>query len=886
MKRVYLQVSTHWDREWYNSFQAFRYELINTTKKIISELALKKNINYFVFDGQTIVVEDYLEIMPRDYDNLADVVKDGSMKLGPWYVMPDEWLVSGESLIRNFLQGKQICDSFGVMPYSYGYINDIFGHIAQFPQILNQVGIRMAYLGRGLSAPGYDFKHFVWQSPDGSKCFGYKDNYSMAYRSYQQFLASGEKTEAEKDEYVRQYVSEELSKCKNGVLLLNITDDHAYLNETMLDLVQRVRKLEQIEVIESGFDGAYDAIAISEDSLPVVCGELIMPAHAMDMRVVTDAISSYYPLKEENDRCQSVLENETAPMIAYSHMAGKPVRKEFLQAAYKELLKNHPHDDICGCSTDQVHKDMYYRYEQVKEVAKAVERDFICKIGRAKAGTDENYLLEIFNPAPYEREQIITVDLEFEQDFFPRYAGNAPYQPRNMFRLFDSQNRELKYQIMNIERNLLSDRYNISQEKPVIDRYTISFPAKLTAFGMTEYLVTPTKAIIRNKNTMKSGDSWAENAYVRIEIRQDGTFDLHDKVTGKAYEKLHYFLDDAEAGNGWFHEDAANQNAIVSSRFSACTVEKIRSGSMEISFCITKIMLVPEKMDYDTYSRSEEKVELKIISEITLKQDSGKVYIRTKVVNNAKDHRLKMMLPTQIAGDTYWVSQAFYFGERVSGVYQDTHDWFEPMPQEGHFDGIIYKTDANGNGLAFVGQAGFHQAGVLDDEESTISIVMFRSFGRAYMINDPQKSQIPGELTFCYTIVPMNENVKKNTLLAYRKYDFRKETAVFSRCAGRVEAKNTEGMLKMEGDGIALSIIKVAEKEDDSIIFRVFNTENRETFMQVTFGREVKQVSAADLYENATEIFGENVSQIKIKIKPFEIRTLVIKFTGRDSYAL
>lgn len=119
MKKVYIQVSTHWDREWYNHFQAFRYDLIDTTEKIIDEVTSRETINNFVFDGQTIVLEDYLEIMPQNYAKLEEVIQSGALKIGPWYVMPDEWLVSGESLIRNFLQGKRICNHFGVEPFSY-----------------------------------------------------------------------------------------------------------------------------------------------------------------------------------------------------------------------------------------------------------------------------------------------------------------------------------------------------------------------------------------------------------------------------------------------------------------------------------------------------------------------------------------------------------------------------------------------------------------------------------------------------------------------------------------------------------------------------------------------------------------------------------------------
>ena len=190
MRKIYLQVSTHWDREWYRPYQEFRYRLIGVTDKIFDQTTKKEHFRKFFFDGQTIVIENYLGLLPQNREKVADLIREGSIEIGPWYVMPDECLVSGESLIRNFLQGRQVCREFGVKPYPYGYVNDVFGHIAQFPQLMNQIGIHMTYQSRGLSGAGQDMRHFIWEAPDGSQCYGYKCNYADAYEVYGKFLNS------------------------------------------------------------------------------------------------------------------------------------------------------------------------------------------------------------------------------------------------------------------------------------------------------------------------------------------------------------------------------------------------------------------------------------------------------------------------------------------------------------------------------------------------------------------------------------------------------------------------------------------------------------------------------------------------------------------------
>lgn len=878
MKRVYMQVSTHWDREWYNHFQAFRYELIGTTEKILEELSSKENIDHFVFDGQTVVLEDYLEIKPQKEKDIKESVKKGEMQIGPWYVMPDEFLVSGESLIRNFLTGKQVAEHFETEPYAYGYVNDIFGHIAQFPQLLNQFGIRMAYLGRGLGGPENDFRHFVWKSPDGSSCLAYKYNYSKAYRSYLSFVQQ-DRTEDEKDAWVRDYIFHEFEKCKNDVLLLNVTDDHGYLNDVMLDFIRRVKKIDEIELITSGFAQAYDDIAKSVEQLPVKEGELIETSYDGDMRVVTDSISSYYNLKADNDRCQMILEQKTAPMMAYAHLMNHNMPVEFLQTAYKYLLKNHPHDNICGCSTDQVHKDMQYRYDQVKEMANAIRRDFVCRMKKERTEDGSDYCLTIFNPAPYCRNQMVTVDVEFERDYSCRRSGNTSHQMRNMFRLYDVSGNEIEYQILDIRQNIMNDDRNITQLKPRVDTYTITFMASLTAFGMTEYLIKPATGFVRNQNTMQSGDTWVENAYARLEIASDGTITLSDKITGKRYDKLHYFVDDAEAGNGWFHEDAGNHNAEVTSRYTPCMVEKVECGSRQVTFRVTKIMSLPECMEYDTYSRSEARVEMKLISRITLKADSGKVYIETELDNCARDHRLKLMLPTNIKGDRYFASQAFFFAERTIGTKPETFHWFEPEPLEKNFDGIIYKQDESGCGFAFVGQHGFHQAGILDDEEDTISVVMLRSFGRGYLLGESEYCQIPGKHAFQYTIVPMNENTSRCELLNSRTYDFFQEEAMSVRCQSDVQIQCQKDVLRVSGEHVAVSIIKPAEKEDETLILRVFNTSGKPADAVVTSRYMTQKVYITDLYENPVKLLAENINEVSFTLAPYEIRTIALRYT-------
>ena len=150
---ILLVPHTHWDREWYQTFQQFRIRLVQAVDKLLDILDSDNTFSHFMLDGQTIVLDDYLEIQPEQEERLRQHIRSGRILVGPWYVQPDEFLVSGESLIRNLQVGIRQATDFG-NPMYVGYVPDSFGHIAQLPQIFQGVGIDNAVFWRGVGVRG------------------------------------------------------------------------------------------------------------------------------------------------------------------------------------------------------------------------------------------------------------------------------------------------------------------------------------------------------------------------------------------------------------------------------------------------------------------------------------------------------------------------------------------------------------------------------------------------------------------------------------------------------------------------------------------------------------------------------------------------------------
>src|SRR4029453_17099935 len=115
-RRVHVVPHTHGDREWFSSFQTFRLRLVDLLDDLLGRMEGDPSYARFLLDGQLAVVEDYLAVRPGAGERvrgLRRLVGSGRVAIGPWYTLPDEFLVGGETLVRNLQLGLRVGDRFG-----------------------------------------------------------------------------------------------------------------------------------------------------------------------------------------------------------------------------------------------------------------------------------------------------------------------------------------------------------------------------------------------------------------------------------------------------------------------------------------------------------------------------------------------------------------------------------------------------------------------------------------------------------------------------------------------------------------------------------------------------------------------------------------------------
>ena len=886
-KDIFYFSSTHWDREWYQNFQGFRYRLVKVMDGILEAMENLEDFDVFHLDGQTIVLEDYAEIKPKNAQRLIEYIKNGRIKIGPWYVMPDEFNLSGESLIRNLMLGHELSEKWGAdSAWKFGYVCDIFGHIAQMPQIFKGFDIDYSYQCRGYYTDSEPY--FVWRSPDGSETLNMRMGNLNGYGEFAcrvLLKPYGEEpyTLEELKERIKEYIEFLLTTTEFPVYVVNDGLDHHPLHTDTGKYIEYIKEfvpdanVHHCDLREAGL-----LLEKYRKDMKVVEGELNKSAQNVSMQLITNTISSYYPIKKTNDKCQIKLEKIAEPMMAYSAMAGNVMEREYVNLAYKYLIQNHPHDSICGCSIDQVHKDMEYRFAQTSEICDELMNDYVSENARPfKLGKDKDThgILTLFNPLPYDVNKVVTVDLGMKCNFPETYAEPFGYEIINNFKICDYEGNEIPYQVTDIRRNQVHRIKDQASER--VDVHTVTFMAHMPAGGKCEYRIVPSKKPTRYLRHLDSGNDFMENANIRVTINPNGTIDIYDKKLGKTYSNQLTLVDDIEIGDGWYHCNTKNDRTVISS-YGDCSVEKIESGCSRCVFKITKVLSLPEKADFlpAGITRSNTYKDCTAVFEVGLSENADFVDVKLTFDNNVCDHRLRLAVPTYTESDKYFAGQAFYCCQRDVDIDYSTQDWYERELNEKAMNGIMGKRASDGSGLAFVSAEGLHECGSFDDKDKTLYATLIRSFKRTVQTNGEIGGQILGKHEYMFNLVPLSSDITYADLVRQQDVMGVGLISSYAEVDADSETQAPVTNFRLSGDDILLSVIKCAQREEGAIVVRMFNASDKESVAKLEFAKAVSSAVETNMNEEILSKNNAKVSEntVSLNITPWHVSTVMIKF--------
>ena len=556
---------THWDREHSRPFEQFRWHLVyNVMDKLMEIYENVPEYKSFMFDGQSLGIGDYLEIRPEREPDIARYVKEGRLVVGPFFVGPDEFIPSGESLIRNLLMGHKIANQFGGV-MKIGYNPDAFGHIAQLPQILRGFGIDAAVFSRGVGEDvGKPGTEFLWEAPDGSEIIAVYNHYGNT---------AGLSTDLESALNQIKNAIRSVQPKKLPYFLLSNGSDGSPPQAHVPEVIKYANeKLEDTEIVHGALQQYIDLVRSSASQLSRYRGELRWGRYNL---ILSGVYSARTYLKQANAQTQTLLEKYAEPFATFAYaMVGDEYPAAFLSRAWYLLLQNHFHDTICACSQDKVYHDAMMRYAHSQQIAEKLNERSLKVLVReiqTQAEIPNATALVVFNPLSFERTEVATkkiyLSVEVEGNMIPYVIKDSGGK------VIPSQIRHQRVR-EHFQPTFWDKRYPTGKRMREFD---ISFIAEaVPPCGYKIYYLCPEKAAVRKENLSVTARGMA-NDFLSVAINPNGTLNLTDKLSGQSYSGLHFF-EDVESVCGEYNHYTAPNSQVFTSLNEPARVNLVETG--------------------------------------------------------------------------------------------------------------------------------------------------------------------------------------------------------------------------------------------------------------------------------------------------------------------
>lgn len=858
---------THWDREWYRTFEAFRARLVDTVDRVLDQLDEDPGWHYLL-DGQAIVAEDYLAVRPDQRDRFAAAVTAGRLAIGPWYVQPDSLLPSGESHVRNLLEGRRVAEALGGCS-RVAYAPDSFGHPARFPQIFTGFGLDPFVYWRG---NGDEVDHlgpvYRWQAPDGSAVTAY-----VLVRGY--FSAAGLPADPDRAaELLARGIAGFGPVDRAPIVLMNGVD-HMYPQPHTSAVADALAARTGAAVSR----GLLDDLVTTVDSAdrPTFTGDLLGGRLA---NLLPGVWSSRLPLKQADRRAERALVGWAEPWAALGRLFGLADESPSLRTARRALLANQAHDSIGGCSIDEVHRQMAGRTATAIGLADATTARVLERLAglgpERHVPWDTALDIAVFNPSPFPRTDVVRVPL----DGFPLYritVADAGVHPLSLAGVTVS-GYEADGQPARTIRSEDPDRVRMVEDGPPLDVEVLV--ADVPAFGWRRVRLVPSVA---HDDEIDSGREIDDGAGLTVRADDDGTLSV--ERAGVRFSGLTAIEDRGDRGDTYDFDPVVDDPGC---EFLDATVERRRHASGLARLVVTRRFSVPTALTADRRGRGAERVVLTVRTEARVAPGVGRVDLHVVLDNPARDHRIRMLFPTGRPTTGFRAATTFGVAERNTDPVPH-HGWWHGPPTTFPHQGWI-----SAHGLT-VGAPGLPEAEVTDD--GTIAITLLRAVGwmshnelgdrpiaAGPTITTPD-AQCPDGIGADLTlrIDPPDDAAAAGRVPVVAAAD---ELGLRAVPAGDAPVLPPgSSLVTVRPEGVCLSALKPAE-DGDGLVVRVLNPGRAALDATVTFGVPVADAVSVRLDETSDGLpLVREESCLHLPLGPHALRSVRVRTTGSTAAA-
>ena len=928
MKKIHIVTYTHWDREFRWEFERTRMRLVDLFDNLFEIMESKSDYRSFLCDGQLTLIEDYLEIRPEMKDTVKKYVAEGRLEIGPWFTLPDCSPIQGESVVRNLQYGFKKCKEYGE-PLKCGYNVFSFGQIGQLPQIYKDFGIDSIVFYKYMDPKKSKYHEFIWESPDGTKALASRLGPEARWNF---FFAGHIPIVYDKDAWHKdwQYKWGDFGKIFHtanpddyGWFYDVLDPETSYHPENLRLGMERALKTvvgtaapdcvlmfegtdftephpltpEIIKDLQKEYEGELEIVHSTLADYLKELKEKLKDVNDLDtvkgpMRdgpvgsIHTDVYSTHPEVMIENSHSENTLIRYAEPLstLAWKHGISK-YPETYLEKTWKLLFQSHAHDSMHGLGPKTLVDGEMARLEQAGIIAKGLERkglENITKEINTSNVDDCEYFLAVHNPSSFERSEVVEAYVDIPRDIILKYVI-----------IEDMDGNPVKVQEIERQNNVRAGIYHPrSRNMPFYcNKVHLYFEANnIPALGYKTFKI---KWAEKNEypyphedwdaprilsNNMLCGINEAQNEFVRVKVNPDGTVNVTDKSTGKVYENLNYLLDLGDRGNMWSYDNIPCDKIISSQGINAVVATTV-NGPLAVKFTVDYKMILPKEYDFAKQQRSEHTVDIPVHVEMTLKKGSKYLEVVTNIDNKAKDHYLKVCMPTSLNAEKTWAEGSFMVAEypvrpSVDGDVRGNELARHP------FQLWCDVADEN-NGFAVLSDATKDYEILEDCENQTIAMGLVRCTRLRIACDNRLWMEYPGdessqslrEFTYRYAFMPhsgkWNEAGLYNEGLAFnaplKVCEFGKQEGMFG---------TDKSFIEIKGDNLVLS--SVIRSDEDSMLIRMFNPTEETIDAQLNLGIDVKEAYTVKLDGTRSEKLVVKNNSIDLSVAKGKIYTVEV----------
>lgn len=877
LARLYVVAHLHWERENWESFETRRARLLDIVAELYEELEAVETssdpgngLRAILLGGQTILLEDMVTLRPDLISRLLVYNAGGRLTIGPWYIAPDEALVSGESLIRNLLAGRADGTKHGLRLAATAYVPDTGGHIAQLPQIFNDFAINATFLQHGAPVAHLPFR---WDAPDGSSVLTINHIHAMRWPP-----------EPEDTFDILSNLQAQKAIRPEGPFLwmYDVVKEQQPLSELLTEIGERASA--PVQNADAG--GFVRALRheMPDAMRPALKGELRLQTLREHVYLLPGTLSSRIYLKQRNSHLQTLLAGhvETLLTIALSHgeMTTPHNARALLAHCWRLLLKNQGRSTLGGAASDDVHEESEIRARQVEDIS----RDLINRALTALPGTpsgdatesvasgmaDKTYLM-LWNTHNWPVEEVTDLSLRIPSGRYPA-------------RLLDPNGDE---QIFGWE------------DTP--DGGVLSLLAEVPALGYAAYTVELSNAPPSERHLKRRAPA-QDPANPTIASADGATLSIKDgrlswRFRGQSIDNLLTFYDGGDAGD-IFNYSPPEPDVIV----EAALVEDVQIESSPLYERLImrhRMRIAPALNDERGRERGLKLMELTTTA--TLYDHKPGVFFNTTFENTANDHRLRAHLRTTIKAESVRAASPFYVVRRQiepggPAFPPDNTPNTEGISGTQPLDGVVSVDDGSAAFSLLARDLPEYEA-IHEDDQVTLALTLVRAVGwlsrgdlgtRTAPI--APEIAVPGAqcqrvISADYALVPLPPGDPAALMSTGRAYQMpllaRQYAAIPERATRSYFSVVSDRAIgdQSDGDGIIVTAFKPPQAGDGWIV-RFFNPHSEPVEVYLTPHQHPTTVQRMTMSEDLIGFLEPDVNgRVSMTVEPGEIVTLGIVFT-------